>query len=763
MKLLIIKKFKKNFFDLKKDPFKILLLAVLIAGFSLRVLGVYPGYSPYHPDEGKAGYSSAWYMFVNRTLDLPHYHYPALIPLIELVFLSFVFIPILWVKLLVSSPNLVLSNLDKLPEIFQNYIALRSDILIMFLSRYLMVVFGFLTLICVYFTSKLLFSSRLVGLFAALVLAVNLRAVTSSQLDLPDGYSGFFLILAFYVLSKLKNNPSLRFYILSAVSIGLVISTKLQFFSFLPFLILHFYQVMREKTTFSKLSTLFSKKIFFWVLFLILTLVLINIGPLSHFQKFYETMSRQSNLYGFGINRFGMTGLSYFYQIVLTPGIAIVIIIGVLVGLLKYKLSTVLVLSVVIFYAYYFLYLTRGWFYPRNFVSILPFFAILAGLGLASIWNMLNHYIKNGVLATIFFVIIISLVLMESTKNSLIHTINYMKPWNITTMRSCLDKNTAEGKTVAAHPTDKYILFSLPSIDESKKLNFIPVDINSSYSLAELRAEKAGYALVGLDVVGDSNSVWWMARPQFWNKPSKVAENVFAALAAKELFQNTVCSAVKPWQAVENNYVFVRIPRQEKLGWNQIQSFGFDSEVVLPGWKKVDGFLGKGDNLTWDGQEGRKDEGSLKIKTVTPVLPVVRWVSPIFTVKPGSVYKAAAFIKSSTNVDKTKRDGFLRLDFYEKEPAVWNEETLGLSNYLSSRYFGEGEWQAKEVIGVAPKRAKFASLSFQVSAPSAADFWLDDVMIYESESKNTPHRANTPSFWFIPDKDVLVPNLGSNY
>lgn len=754
---------KKNFDSLKNDRLKILLLVVLIAGFFLRASGVYPGYSPYHPDEGKAGYSSAWYMFTNRTLDLPHYHYPALIPLIELIFLVFIFIPILWVKLLASSPDLVLSNLDKMPEIFQNYIAPKSDVLIMFLSRYLMSFFGFLTLIFVYLASKALFSSRLVGFFAALVLAVNVRAVSSSQLDLPDGYSGFFLILAFYVLSKLKDNHSLIFYILSAVSIGLAISVKLQFFSLLPFLILHFYQAMKEKTTFSKLSTLFSKKIFFWALFLVFTLVLINIGPLSNFNQFYETMLRQSNLYGFGINRFSMTGLSYFYQIVLTPGVVIITIIGVLAGLLKYKLSTVLVLSVVIFYAYYFLYLTRGWFYPRNFVSILPFFAILAGLGLVTIQSMLNRYIKNGVIATIFFVIIISLVLLESTKNSLIHTINYMKPWNITAMRSCLDKNIAEGKTVAAHPTDKYILFSLPSIDVSKKLNFIPFDSNFSYSLAELRDAKADYALVGLDVVGDSNSVWWMARPQFWNKPSKIAENTFVTLAAKELFQNTLCSAVKPWQAVENNYVFVRVPPSIEPEWKQVKLFGFDNEASLSDWNRIDGFLGKGENLIWDSKEGRSMKGSLKIKTVTPVLPVVRWVSPIFEVKPGSVYKVEAWLKSSTKVPLKQRDGFLRLDFYGDRPLFWSEETESISASLSARYFGEGEWKVAEVLKVVPQRALFATVSFQASAPSVADFWLDDVMIYESKSKNTQPGADKSGFWFMPDKDVLVPNLGSGY
>lgn len=745
--------------NIKLDRIRVLLLVILAAGFLIRVLGVYPGYSPYHPDEGKAGYSSAWYMFMNRTLDLPHYHYPALIPTIELIFTVLLFIPILWIKLILTNPDVVLSNLNKLPEIFQNYIALRSDVEIMFLSRYLMVFFGFLTLVFVYLISKTLFSSRLVGLLAVLVLAVNLRAVTSSQLDLPDGYSGFFLILAFYILSRLKNNPSLKLYILSGVSIGLAISAKLQFFSLLPFLVLHLYHTAREKTILGQLAIFFSKKIFFWSLFLILALVLVNIGPLSNFQKFYETMSRQSDLYGFGINRLGLTGLSYFYHIVLTPGIAVLSLFGLAVGLIRHRLSTFLVLCVVAFYLYYFLYLTRGWFYPRNFVSIVPFFAILAGLGLESIWNLLSRYIKRNNFAVGVFALIITLALFEPTRNSIIHTVSYLKPWNIVTMRSCIEKNVVAGKTVAAHPTDKYMLFSLPSIDVNKNLNFIPINIDTSYNLAELQEAGANYALVGLDVVGDSNSVWWMVKPNFWDKPVGAAKNVFVSLAATELFKTTVCSAVKPWQAVENNYVFVRVPPPIQPEWSEISSVGF-SKNDLPDWKKVDGFLGKGNNLLWDGSEGKNKEGSLKIRTVAPTLPVVRWISPLFEVNPGYVYKAEAWVASSTVVDIKRRDGFIRLDFYDKVPVVWNEETQSISTSLSARYFGSGEWKQESASGIAPPEAKFATISFQASSPSVADFLLDDVTIFEGSGN---FGLSGKGDRLVLDDDILVPNLGSGY
>lgn len=754
-----LKKVKKNIRSLKKDRLQLLLFLVFMSGILLRVLGVYPGYSPYHPDEGKAGYSSAWYMFINQTLDLPHYHYPALIPTIELIFQVLLFIPLLWIKLLLSKPDLVLSNLDKLPQIFDQYIAGRSDVTLMYFSRYLTTFVGALTIILTYLISKKLFKSRLTAVLSALVLAVNLRAVLSSQLDLPDAYAGFFLLVAFYIFTILKDRPTARLYILTGVTVGMAISAKLQFFSLVPLALIHLYHAFKVKGWSGKITTLISKKILFLGVALAVTVVLVNIGPLTHWQKFMETITRVSQLYGFGFNKFSFTGLSYFYYIILTPAVVLMSLLGVVVGLLKYKWPTILVLSIVIPYLYYFLYLTRGWFYPRNFVSVIPFLAILAGLGLASVWSLVDHYVKNRNFAFLFFVFIIFFSLFESTKNSLTHTISYMKPWNITTMRACIGNNVLEGKTVAAHPTDKYILFSLPSIDVNKRLNFIPLNIDSTYALAELQSEKADYALVGLDVVGDSNSVWWMAKTNFWTKPTDISKNTFVSLAARQFFEHTVCSTVKPWQAVENNYVFVKVPPPKNLKWKQVESFSFDSDQTVVDWKKIDGFLGLGNNLIWDSQEGNKKLGSLKIKLTTPLYPVVRWISPPFTVKGGMPYKAEAFLKGGTGLDIKRRDGFLRLDFYSQTPLVWDEGTPSLSTSLSARYFGPVNWQAEEVVGMAPAEAKLATVSFQISNFSVTDFWVDDVAIFEGLADGERWEISPA----VVDEDVFVPNLGSGY
>lgn len=760
-KLLFVQHAKKKLSGIFRDPFNLVILTVFILGFLLRVLGVYPGYSPYHPDEGKAGYSSAWYMFINKTLDLPHYHYPALIPTVELIFLVLVFIPILWIKLLLSNPDVVLSNLDKLPQIFDNYMALRSDVTLMYLSRYLTTIVGGLTMVLTYLVGKRLFDSRLIALLSLAVLAVNIRAVSGSQLDLPDVYAGFFLLLAFYISLILKERPTLRLYILNGVSVGLAISAKLQLFSLIPLVLIHLYHACKEKGWRAKITNLISEKIFFTILALAVTVVLVNIGPLTHFEKFTETITRVSQLYGFGFNKFSWTGLSFFYNIVLTPGVAWTAILGITIGLLRYRFSTFLVLTMIIIYLYYFLYLTRAWFYPRNFVSIIPFFALMSGVGLAVIWDFLKITIKKRSLATAFLILLAIALLFGSTKNSVVHTLSYMQPWNITSMRQCLSQKVEKGKTIAAHPTDKYILFSLPSIDVNKKLEFIPLEFGSSYSLAELQEEKADYALLGLDMLGDQNSVWWMNKTQFWQKPVGISSNVFVSLAAKELFTFSVCSQVKPWQAVENNYVFSAVPPKINLSWKQLSREGFDGGEAV--FKKVDGFGGKGSNLVWDEKEGKSGLGALKIKAIIPTIPVVRWVSPAYIVKPGISYKAEGWVKGATNLEQKKRDGFLRLDFYQNQPTVWDESTDSLTVNLSPRYFGPSEWRKLEVTGVAPANAKLATVSFQVSDFSVSDFWIDDLVIYNSKVEVKLPDTLRPGEKMILDNDVFIPNLGSGY
>ena len=59
---------------------------------------------------------------------------------------------------------------------------------------------------------------------------------------------------------------------------------------------------------------------------------------------------------------------------------------------------------------------------------------------------------------------------------------------------------------------------------------------------------------------------------------------------------------------------------------------------------------------------------------------------------------------------------------------------MGLIIALSSRLYGTDDWVNLEVNGIAPKEAKYMTISFQASKPSKTTFFID-VVIFGSIDK----------------------------
>ncbi len=511
-----------------------------------------------------------------------------------------------------------------------------------------------------------------------------------------------------------------------------------------------------------KISLFISDKLILGVLSLILTILLVNWGPLNNWQKFYETILYEAIKYGVGNNTISLVSMSYLYKVIITPAVFFIFVLGVIIGLRRKTFSTVLILSVLLPFLFYILYYTRGWVYPRNFVTITPFFLLLAGFGLSYFGDVLNKYILNAKARDTIFLAVVIFTVYESAKNSIIHTWSYSQPWSLVSMRSCISKNVPQNVTIASHPWDRNTLFTIPSFDVSKNLIFSVLNPEIRYSASELKDEGVNYALVGLDILNDTNSNWWMVKKKinFWDKPIEISKNTFTSLAALELTQNTLCHAIKPWQAPDNNYFLARVPSLLDFETNLKRSYNFGEEEDLRGWRKVDGFVtGNGSNLSFDSTEGNTNLGSIKIKAFTTNYPVVRWISPVFTVDPGKGYKVEAFLKAAADLDIKQREGFLRIDFYRSEPKTWDEKTLGSSVNISSRHFGTVGWKKAEVVGIAPDDAILATVSFQVANSNTTDYWLDDLTIWESKTK--PQKTTAENEYILNiDDDVLIPNLG---
>jgi len=742
------------------DPIRVGLVLIMLLAVILRFGGVSPGYNSFHPDEGKDGMVSALYMFTNGNLNPMDYNYPSLIPLVELLVLILIVGPLECFDLLVSNPGNAFHNLTSPSSMYQNVVLGLNNLQIMYWGRYITAFFGVLTVFLTYQAGKRLFESRLTGLFSALVLCLNFRAVMNSHLDLPDIYNSFFLLLAAHVMFSIIKKSSYLNYVLSGIVMAFSFSAKLQFFSFVAFAFLHLYRSVKYgRSLLGKFKLFLSPKLIVSVGVLVICVFLINFYEIKNLPFFIETIAYEAKKNGLWIFQLDIASLSYFYKIAITPFVFWTVLLGVIKGLKDKFLTTSFLLSVILPFSLYFFYVTQAGFYSRNFVTILPIFALLAGNGLAYIFIRLGDFIKVPFLKFLIFGAVLVIILFSSAVNSFVNTVSYRQPWSLTDMRFFLSSNIKEGSVIASHPWDWYTLISLPAIDVRQNLSRSQLDYLFSYSLQEIQSAGADYAIIGTDVLSDAASIWWLRGRSnlFWQKPDFVSKNTFSALSANELLENSLHVSVKPWQAPDNNYVFVGIPPKINTNYRLIFSLPFNSKEdinlgKLVAWKE--GFLS-----SYDSEDGFRRVGSKKLAFIYSKYPFIRWVSPTFEVKEGYAYKTKVWVKTQNLVDIKNRDGFLRLDFYETNPLIWDAKTNSDKTAVSSRYFGN-EWKEIEVEAIAPSGTNLATFSFQISRAGNI-YWLDDIEIFESISK-VPLLSVPGSFKYQLPDNILVPYTNGN-
>lgn len=723
----------------KNDPLKILVVVVIIFGGILRFVGTNPGYNPYHADENMS-YSSAWQMLVNHNLDPKRYDYPTLIPIINLIFFITIFIPFNLVKYLIFNYQ-SLSSFGDLP-IFLKQILEKGDLQALFWSRYISAFFSTLSLPLVYLIAIKLYKSKLIGIVAIIILAVNYKTILNSHFALPDIYNAFFFLLTFYSILNLLEKPNYKNYMFTGITVGLSFITKFQAYSLIPFLITHVYLTIFNKDSFwIKIRNLFSGKFICSLLFIPVFFVLFNSYHLVNFDKFYQ--SNQYTLLKYYSQHSTVYGLAYIFYIALTPVISIASIFGLIIAFKERFFKSLILAVIPAAFLYVLMFKIGGTTYTRNYVSIIPFVAIFSAYFFNWLFQLLYWLTKNRVLSIVIITLVLGLYLKVSLQNSFTMLQSYKENWGMVNLNQwiagnlqLLNTDSSIKPKIASHQWDFSIVLSKP-ISTIDKFELIPLSLGSTYFLDELQQEKADYALLGLDVVNTENS-WWMPQLekfgfQFWKEKDVYISNQATALAVNELAENTLFAAVKPWQAPDNNYLFVKIPKPLEFKKKEVISYTFDNNENL--WSKIDGNFGRSKNLAFDVKNGFEKEGSLQMKAMTPFIQVVRYISPIFKVHPGYGYQVAAWVKSASNVDKKNRDGFLRIDFYQEEPKIFNESMQSIKTGLSERYFGEAAWVNLDVVTQAPFEAKFATVSFQVSSPSTTDFWIDDVSIFESLNK----------------------------
>lgn len=725
----------------KKDK---TITAILVVAVLLRFIGIYPGYHPYHSDEGMS-YSSAIEMIRNLNIDPGRYDYPALIPLINAVIYILLFIPLFLIKSLIFSPGDLPTKGQNIVEIWQQVVIANQQTMVLFWGRFVTAAFGVGVVFLVYKFSAIFFKDKRIGLVAAFLTAVNFRQVLNSHLGLPDIYNAFFLLLAFYFLALLLKNPNRQNYLLSGVASALYFSTKYQPFLFPVFVLVHLYLVWKTKSNFLKKDFLIAA-LLTPIIFLIL-----NPYHLIHWDEFVAINSYNVFKYGVGIKVLNFYPISYLYHIGIGQFIFISIILGILIGLRKYTFKTLILLSVVFPFMFLLIYYTRGGYYTRNFVTLTPLFLIFAAIFLVWIFDYFARILKlkQNVIGFVLGVVII-FSSWDNLKNSFISSYYFSKPWGYEQAHKWAQINIPEKSKVMSHPWDKY--------PRDKSLEIIPLEISTVFSLAEMQEENADFGFINMDWL-TLGSYWWMNRTtkeslEFWEKPNDLLSNTYSAIVAQELANFTVAKFVKPWQAPDMNFLIVKVPKIPKIGKKHlISSFSFDKKEELAQWSLIDGDYGMAQKITFDPDLGKKMKGSLKVENGIRRLPIVRAVSPALPIAPGKSYVIEGWIKAGSLLEKKARDGVLRVDFYDENPGQIELTTEKLFSQVSSRIFGDTAWIKKEIIVTSPPKSRFITTSFQING--YGDFWFDDIKVYEADILEDPNKADYIDYQ-IPH-DILFP------
>ena len=666
------------------------------------------------------------------------------------LFYKFFFIPVGWGQYYLANFSGIIDGFIRVPFGEEDYKRIfQIDILgvrernALFWGRYVTAFFGVGSVYLVYLLSKKMFNEW-VGLMSAFLLAINFRHVLNSHIGLPDIYNAFFLLLALIFIYNVWRKPSLVNYLLAAVTCGISLSVKYQFFSFLPFLMVHLDLSLKQKDLEDKFRFLFSKKALLVPLIIIFTFVLLNPYLFIKIEETIVWLTNVSLKYGVGTRTFMPYSFYYLYKWGMGKAVFLLVLVGMCVMLFRNSKRFLFLFSVVFPFFYITSYYTAGGYYTRNFVTIIPILLIFVGYFLYELYLLLK---VNKYLSTIFILGLLLLAGFSNLKNSYVVTLSYSKPWNFAILAMWLGKNIPDGARVSAHS-------SVPLAPSSVRL---PYDFEESFSLAEFVKDGADFAVTNLDWE-TSNFYWWI-RPseeplkQFadykFGKPVFLMKDTYEAMVLEELSDYAIYTVLNPWQAPDSNFIVAKIPKYNVVKKEIKMYFNFDKDTE--GWFKKGEYGIIGNSFSYK-------EGGLFSAMQVSNSPAIRWSSKPIDIRGWEGFGVEALMIANSQTTGVK-NGFIFVEFYKNE----HDAELG-ENRLAVRVSLRNEVVNKEtkvnIFGELPTGANYMTLGFRVYKSVLTEVLLDELVVYNAEV------IEDPGDWKLTplrlDNNILFPNSHGN-
>lgn len=730
-----------------------LLLVIVIIAILLRFIGLIPNIS--HTDEAyiiKHSRQLFYNIIAHGDFDPHAYKYGSFIFYFQSVtYLPIFIIGLVLITLRLSSPPPSQLNIPAL-----DFIEQVSNIfpkLFLWEGRALTAVIGVVSIIIVYLITKKLFNKK-IALFSSFIFAINPFHVRDSHYITTDVPFLFFLLVSLLFMVNLLLTSKWKWYILSGFIIG--ISSTIRYFP-LAALIYPIAVLMDIKKSRS------------WVLKVLMGVVFIPVGifisiPFPFLSAnsrniFQQDIQAQFLWYGTTVTTFILSILSYIMTFgktqieplsslvptkftffhshfllfeVFGPALLALALLGIVVSFVKFPIKTILLLIIPLAnFIYISFYIPAV--YERLSLPMIPFISIFVGIALFEIDKkreiiQLNYSFSAYFLFILSFSFFIFFPLSKSIKSSWSCGSN-----NVESVGArWIDKNISLDNKIAQIPP---IIF--PTKYNGHKISEFRPD--TQFFLAELQQENFNYFLINTDLL---TRFTYQFENNFFVIPKILYENYFIPLALKEYNSRAILMQKFSRENMcdKSKVYYYKIPNVILNAENLIKKYNFDNSIES--WTLED--LGLNSKVTLSlNQTENHNFVSCKLSSNTSscgnkssaveynwsklYYRGPRMLSEKIPVTPLARYTLSGWIKSGSKLNENERDGFFRIDFYNKKSDI---NLPGLSVAMTPRIHGRQEWKKVEVTAVAPKESEFLILSFNVmGTKNNGSFYIDNIEI----------------------------------
>lgn len=711
------------------------LIAIFILGFALRIIGTNPGYLN-HPDEPKIA-DAALNITFHLNFEPVAFYYGSLLPIVYAL-INFIFvlpiyilfyIPVNFVVSLVQGNSSLLECIIKTD--FTSCTLTQSKEFYLYLTRYETAFLSSVTIILIYYLGKRLFNKQ-IGLLAAFFTAFNYRHVLSSHFSLADAPLTIFIIISILLSLKIIEKPSLKNYLWAGIGLGLTFSVK-YFVYTIPVLVLcHIFGNWKPTNFLTNVKILvINYKIYLAFIIAIFTFFIINPYLLINTDSLKEQYALHVMFYGvsnlswnnfLSLDRIPTFPVYYLFKYGLGEFISIVSVIGWLIALIKYPRSTIILSSVIIPFFYFFLIISATT-YVRNFASILPLVTIFSAICIVQICRI---FTKKIIVALIIALLI-----------------------NIFTLQETFTTSYGFGKISNYKILENWILEELPENSKITKTWGTPfpgrkqVDLTewspypTSYlSLTELNQAKTEWLIIGTESgvyinhflnISSHNKILYdsiISPSRFW----EFLEDNYMSLITQELASYRIKEFIKPFPALDPSFIVIKIP--------PIIKYDMTPVVIKLSTDQQNSLCYKAQNI---------NDNKLAINSSQFQLPDLSASKLVISSTPAVENK---FYQFTTNVTQKKpniesfRSSFVRMDFYSTHNTL-------IKTYVSNQIRHNNDSKLLQVSGIAPKKAAYLKLSFQIDECSnhSTTYLLENPNLSVS-TKNVTVDLNTYPYYY---------------